>query len=584
MGTVSGISSGDQHMTRGIDYSLVAVILAATFMQLLDVSIVNVAIPAIQANLDASFGAIELVVAGYQLTFAVTLITASRLGDAYGRKRLFVVGMAGFTLASAICGAAPNSTALIIARLAQGLFSGLMFPQVLSIIQVSFEGELRSRVFGIYGAVIGLATVTGPLAGGLLIKANIWHLDWRLIFYVNVPIGLLALLGATRRLSESRSSQRPEVDYRGALIATTGLSMLIFPLLEGRELGWPAWMKVMAALSLLVLVVFGLQQVRASRRSKETLVNVELVASRGFLSGLALFLVFFLGVAPFFFALLIFLQDGNGFTPLVAGLTSAPFAIGAILASLLSTRFRPSLAKVFMLAGSFLLIVAMVLLIVLLGNVAGQLSGYRLVPALLLAGVGLGLFVGPASALLMVRVKASQTGSASGLIATFQQIGGALGVALISLVFFSFLGYNAPGSARSQLPVVTNELKALAIPQSFIAEGESAFVTCIHDRANAKNLNSLPESCLIIGGAIEQAPIAAALKAKLIALFISNGNDAAGSDFLLSLRETLGYEIAVFTVAVVLTLAMPGWPRAEENQALPIDASNSDRDDASRSD
>ncbi len=560
MDAVAAYPSGEYRAAPPIDYVLVVVILSATFMQLLDVSIVNVAVPSIQSSLSASFGAIELVVAGYQLTFATTLIAASRLGDGYGRRRLFMIGMVGFTLASAACGASPNSTILVVARLVQGLFSGLMFPQVLSIIQVSFFGDTRARIYGVYGATIGLATVAGPLVGGLLIKANIGQLDWRLIFFVNVPIGILAFVGASRRLVESRSPSRAAIDLPGAAIATLGLSMLIFPLLEGRQFGWPLWLKAMGALSALVLVGFAVEQRKAARRGVDTLINLDLMRSRAFVGGLALFLVFFLGVAPFFFALSIFLQEGNGFTPMVAGLTSSPFALGAAVASYGASKFNPRRSKTFMLAGSFVLAVSMGMLILLLRNLSGQLSGYRLIPALLLAGIGLGLFVGPASSLVMVRVTASEAGSASGLITTFQQLGGAFGIALISLVFFSFLGFNANWSARAQLPAVTTELRALSIPGSFIAEGENAFVTCIHDRARSKDFNSLPQSCLIIGGAIEQAPISKTLKAKLIALFISNGNGAATRDFLVSLRETLGYEIAVFAISFLITLRLPSWP------------------------
>ena len=533
-------------------------------MQLLDVSIVNVAIPSIQANLNASFASVELVVAGYQLTFAVTLITASRLGDIYGRKKFFLIGMFGFTVASIICGAAPNATVLVVSRLVQGFFSGLMFPQVLSIIQITYPPQQRSKVFGIYGATIGLATITGPLVGGLLIKANLAHLDWRLIFYVNAPVGIVAFAGGFRNLTESRGNATAKLDLVGSGLITVGLGFLIYPLVEGRELGWPLWLKVMLLASIFVLVLFFYSQSRAERSARLPLINMSLLRSGNFVLGLVLFLVFFLGVAPFFFALSIFLQEGNGFTPLVSGLTSSPFALGAAVTSALTSRIKGQHSKTMLMVGSALLSLSMVLLILLLGNFSGQVSGYSLIPAMAAAGVGFGLFVGPASSLLMARVQSRDAGSASGTISTVQQVGGALGVTLISFIFFSLLTYNSGSAARSVIPSVTHQLQALSIPQSFISEGEGAFITCIGDRAAEKDPTKLPQSCLIIGGAIEQAPISTSLKSKLISLFLSAGNNAAEHDFLSSLREALVYEIAVFSIAFLLSSKIRGWPSEKE--------------------
>lgn len=218
-----------------------AIIMTATFVQLIDVSIVNVAIPSIQRELHASSAEIQLVVAGYLLAFAMTLITGARLGDIFGRTRLFIIGMVGFTLASAACGAAPTATALVVSRVVQGAFSALMYPQVLSVIQVSIPPRDRGRAFGILGAVIGLATILGPVVGGLLISANIAGSTWRSIFYVNVPIGIAAVAGALYRLPRSKAPDAPRLDIPGALLATAGVFLLVFPLVQGRQDGWPAW-------------------------------------------------------------------------------------------------------------------------------------------------------------------------------------------------------------------------------------------------------------------------------------------------------------------------------------------------------
>src|SRR6266511_3150983 len=199
------------------------IVLVAGFMQLVDISIVNVAIPSIQRDLDASYSQIQWVLAGYQLAFAVTLITGGRLGDIFGRRRLFMLGMAGFTLASALCGLAQSPGMLIGSRVLQGLMGAIMFPQTLSVIQVTFPPRERGTAFGMFGATIGLATITGPLVGGLLINGELLGLDWRPIFLVNVPIGIAALVAATRLLHESKAPRALRLDLAGVGLATAGV-------------------------------------------------------------------------------------------------------------------------------------------------------------------------------------------------------------------------------------------------------------------------------------------------------------------------------------------------------------------------
>src|SRR5215472_5484620 len=216
-------------------------VLTAAFMVLLDISIVNVAIPSIQQNLHASFGEVQLVLAGYALAYAVLLITGGRLGDIYGRKRMFMLGMGGFVVASALCGLAQNPTMLVTSRVLQGLMAALMYPQVLSVIQVLFPPRERGKAFGIFGAIIGLATISGPLAGGLIIRDDLSGGAWRWIFLVNLPIGIAALSAAWRVLPESRAPQATRLDLWGVGIVTAGLGLLVYPLVEGRDLGWPVW-------------------------------------------------------------------------------------------------------------------------------------------------------------------------------------------------------------------------------------------------------------------------------------------------------------------------------------------------------
>jgi EmrB/QacA subfamily drug resistance transporter len=232
---------------HGNPFVALAIVLVAAFMVLLDISIVNVAIPSIQRDLHATFPEIQWVIAGYALAYGVMLITGGRLGDIVGRKRMFIVGVGGFTVASALCGLAQSGLQLVFFRVLQGLMASMMYPQIFSIITIAFPPERRAAALGILGGVIGLATITGPLLGGILINANLFNLDWRPIFLINVPVGTLAIVAAVLRLEESRPPSAPKLDIPGVLIASAGLFLLSFPLVEGRDAGWPWWAFAMLA-------------------------------------------------------------------------------------------------------------------------------------------------------------------------------------------------------------------------------------------------------------------------------------------------------------------------------------------------
>src|SRR6202162_2004640 len=216
-----------------------ASVMTALFMVLLDVSIVNVAIPAIRSNLSANNADIQFVIAGYGLAYTVLLVTGGRLGDIFGRKKLFIIGMSGFVAASALCGLAQSAIMLDLSRVLQGAMAAMMYPQVLSVIQVTFPPHERARVFGLVGAVIGMATITGPLAGGLIIRNDITGGSWRWIFLVNLPIGIAALIAATRLVTESRAPNATRLDFGGVILSTAGILLLVYPLVEGQVPGWP---------------------------------------------------------------------------------------------------------------------------------------------------------------------------------------------------------------------------------------------------------------------------------------------------------------------------------------------------------
>ncbi|WP_245718086.1 MFS transporter [Nocardia miyunensis] len=406
---------------------ILPVVLTATFMQLLDVTIAQVALSSIQRDLRASQDILPLVLAGYTLSYGCLLITAGRLGDRYGYRRLYAVGMSLFTLASVACTAAPTASALVLARLVQGAGSGLMAPQVLSIIQTAVPAPRRPHALGLLGATMGVASLAGPLLGGILLGADLFGLGWRLIFLVNVPVGLLALAGSVL-LPSTRATTRPRLDVVGATLAMTGLGLLVFPLSVGPDTGWPAWTWLCFGSAAVVLGLFVLTQFRHD----EPLVHPSVFRDRIARSGILLVFVFNAGVPSFTYLLFLYLQSGLGFTPLAAALTSAPYPAAAVVgsraAAALARRYRGTLLP----ASAVLLALAIATLTVVITR-----DGHRwaALPAMAVGGAAFGTFTASVFSLVLTDVKPGATGSASGLLPTAQQIGGTIGVSLAGLVF-----------------------------------------------------------------------------------------------------------------------------------------------------
>jgi len=543
---------------KGRRYLLLPVILSATFVQLIDVSIVNVAIPSIQASLHASFASVELMVSVYLLAFAVTLITGGRLGDIFGRRRLFLIGMAGFTLASAVCGAAPTATVLVVARIFQGMFSGLMYPQVLSVIQVTFKPAERGKVFGIFGVVIGLATILGPLLGGVLIAWNIAGLSWRLIFFVNLPIGIAAFAGALRALPESKAPDKPRLDLPGAALVTLGLGLLVYPLIEGRQQGWPLWLDVLLALSVPALTAFALLQRRTSRQHGHPLIRWSLFGQRAFVIGSALSLVFFLGVAPFFFVFSVYLQTGLGFSALATGLTVLPFAVGSGIASYRSAGIAQRIGKWVLSLGAGLMGLGMVFLIVTIHQAGTSVNAYEMIPSLLVAGVGLGLVVAPLTNIVLAGVDSVDAGGASGALSTVQQLGGAIGIALIGVVFFGLLGAHADSSAAAAIPELRAELTAAHLPPTAVTTIEHQFTVCFHARATETDPTVVPPVCHQATDAARSSAASPTVAAAIQRAVVNQAVPTAQrTNFSRSIQQTLLYEVAVCLLSCLAVFALP---------------------------
>lgn len=531
-------SRGERH-----PFVVLAIVLTAVFVQLLDVSIVNVAIPSIQRDIGASFAAIQLVLAGYQLAFACLLITGARLGDIYGRKKLFMIGMATFTTASTLCGLAPNATTLVLARILQGIGSGLMFPQVLSVIQVTIPPKDRGRAFGIFGATIGIATILGPLLGGLLISANLFGTDWRMIFLVNIPVGLFALVAAFLQVPDSKAPDAPRLDVPGALLITAGLFLLVYPLTEGREKGWPAWIFAMLASSVPVLLAFVLLERRRTSANASPLLLMTLFSNPSFRAGLVLSLVFFAGIPAFFFTFSLYLQLGLGFSALHAGLTTFPFAVASGLASARSDRIAKRLGTRVLTLGAGLLALGMVVVIAVLHTAGTDLHSYEIAPCLLIAGLGLGLFIAPMTNLVLAGVPGREAGSASGVLSTTQQVGGALGVAVIGLLLFGLLGSHAAAAAAHEGSILNRELAGSGVSSQAVGPAVQRFEQCFVKRATAPDPSTVPPGCAAPGTGSPQLTEAVNRAAA----------QARKDNFQYSIERTLLFEVAVFLLAMVLT-------------------------------
>jgi len=419
------------------------IILAGTFMVILDFFIVNVAIPSLQREMHASVAAIQFVVAGYGLGLAAGLITAGRLGDLYGRRRLFALGLALFTLTSAASGLAPTPELLVLARVAQGLAAALLSPQVLALLGLVYTGAERARAFILYGVTLGLAAASGQLIGGLLIQADVAGLGWRACFLINVPLGGAALLLTPRLIPESRAEGRERLDLVGAMLVTLGVVALVLPLIEGRAQGWPLWTWLCLAATAPLLLAFGAYQRRLAAHGRAPLIDPALCGERSFTLGLLTVLVFYAGVASFFLVLALYLQQGRGLAPLASGVTFTTLALGFCATSLGGGRLIRRLGRQALAVGALGMAAGLALLGVTVAHVGVGGPVALLAPALLVYGAGMGLVMAPLISTVVAGLPPRHAGAAAGMLTTMQQVGNALGVALIGLIFYGALGHAA---------------------------------------------------------------------------------------------------------------------------------------------
>ncbi|MEU2852145.1 MFS transporter [Streptomyces syringium] len=413
------------------------VVLIAELMNALDGSIVYTALPSIQADTGASSAALQWIPAAYTLTFALALITGGRLGDLCGRKRIFLVGTGVFTLASLLCGVATGPELLIAARAVQGAAAAAMVPQVLATIHVTFDGESRAKAFGLYGMIMSLGGVLGPVLGAALTGADLFGLDWRPIFLINLPIGLATVLLGLRFLPESRDGQARRLDPLGMVLSSAGLLLIAYPLTVGGERHWPAWSLAMAAAGVLVLAGFVAQQRAKSAKDGSALVALSLFRGQAFTGGLAAQLVFGLVSGVFLLTWTLFMQEGLGFSPAEFAPGSIAVSIGGMAGAMLASKVTVRQARRVPQAGAVLVAVTLVGYHLLITAQGTALPFAAAVAPMILFGAGFGMIGAGLAGLTLGQVGHEDAGSASGLFNTAMQLGTALGIALASVVFFT---------------------------------------------------------------------------------------------------------------------------------------------------
>ena len=420
------------------------VVLAANLMDLLDATIVNVAGPSIHRNLGGGPSTLQWLSAGYTLAFAVLLIAGARLGDIFGRRRLFLIGSAGFTLFSTACAVAPGIGVLICFRILQGAFGALMIPQGFGLAKQVFVDDAEfNKVMGLFGPATGVAMLGAPVLAGALIDANLWNVGWRLVFLINLPIGALTLALATHSLPRGASHPNVKLDVGGVWLIGGALVAIIYPLIEGRSEGWPAWCFVLLAVGVLLMFAF-LRYER--RRGKNALIEPTLVRNRTYLSGIAVALALFGAFGGLILCVSLFGQLGEGWSPIHAGLTLTPMVVGMIFGMLGSLALVKRLGRHVLHMGILLIVVGAVWLALMLTN-ATSATSWDLVPSLMLIGAGVGASIGQLFQFILSSVTMEEVGSASGVLEAVQQLSTALGVAVLGTIFFSTFGHHLPTDA-----------------------------------------------------------------------------------------------------------------------------------------
>lgn len=452
---------------------MLPVILSATFMALFDFFVVNVAAPSLEHDLNAGQAALELIVGGYAFTYASGMVTGGRLGDLLGYRRLFLTGMAAFTVASLLCGLAQSPSQLIAARLLQGLTGAAMVPQVLALITATFPAEERPRAMSWFGVTAGIGSIAGQVLGGLLLDADLFGLGWRVIFLINVPVGAVALVFALRLLPHHRSQRRPRLDPLGAIGISGALALVLVPLILGREEGWPVWTWICMAAALPLLAATLAWEFRLTRRGGEPLLDLTLFRNRSFAAGLPVNVAFMSFFASFMFVLTLLLQGGLGLSPLEAGLTFLPLGVLFSVTSILGRSLVARYGLRVMTVGATISGLGLTTLIAELQTLGGDITPAWLLVPTSLVGLGNGLVLPALIGAVLAGIQPAHGGAAAGVLTTVQQFASAAGVAVLGAVFFGGLGARP---SRDDFAAATEAVTFLALALVLTAAALTLFL------------------------------------------------------------------------------------------------------------
>jgi EmrB/QacA subfamily drug resistance transporter len=418
-----------------------AAVLAAAVMDLMDTTITQVAGPAIRGDLHGSDALLEWVTAAYTLAMGIGLLTGGRLGDLFGRKRMVLIGIAGFTVASVACAAAANPGELISARALQGLLAAVMLPQVFGLIQDLFEAHQMGKAFAVYGPVMGLSAVLGPIAAGGLISLNLASLGWRAIFLVNVPVGIAALAVGARLLPAAPASlRRGKLDMTGALLAGIVMFLVVFPLAQGHDLGWPGWLFGLLGAAVPALAAFAWHQARRQRTGRTPLVERSIFRHRSYSSGVAFTVVFVGTMGGITLIFNVVLQVGLGFSPWHSAVTTVPWAGGAFIGSALSGMLMGSLGRRLLQIGLVAEAAGLAAIAMVLHLTGAHVGTVDLITPMIVGGAGMGMVFVPLYDIIMGHIAPHETGSASGVLQAVNSLGMTIGVAGIGAVLFGLIG------------------------------------------------------------------------------------------------------------------------------------------------
>ncbi|MCX4572588.1 MFS transporter [Streptomyces sp. NBC_01571] len=566
--STTGVASTETPIDSPVPYrwrwAALFVILAAEVMDLLDAVVTNIAGPSMRADLGGGASTLQWLAAAYTLSMAVGLVTGGRLGDIHGRRRMFLVGAAGFTLGSLLCAVSVSPEMLIGARVVQGLFGAVMLPQGLGMIKEMFPPKESQKAFGMFGPVMGLSAVCGPILAGWLVDADYFGTGWRMIFLINLPLGGAAILGAVRYLPRGRSGSKPRLDVPGMLLVSLAALLIIFPLVQGREYDWPVWAFLMMAASVVVFIAFGTYESSRGKAGQDPLVVPSLFRKRGFSGGMILGLVFFSTMQGFMLVFNLYTQIGLGYSPLKAGLVMVPWSAGMIVGFGLAqgvARFGRTVLQ----AGALVMAVGVFGVWLTLDQVGAGVGPWQLLPSLLVTGIGMGLLMAPFFDIVLASVEQHETGSASGTMTAVQQLGGAFGVAILGTVFFGLLGGGIATAVDHRSDGLRGQLAAAHVAPAAQERVVADLRECASDRAVAKDPAAAPASCARLEKDTRSALTSPQAGARIPAVLEATASSAFRSGFGSVMKTLLWIVDGMLALTFLLAFLLPRHARPEES-------------------